>query len=292
MKFYRLLLAVLLFSACSSPAPVTFTSPTTKEAALVRMTEQLTVLYPVVKQTVTNAPISYFVDKPEANKANPLEEATQALRESPDALNKLAEITPFDPLSLGSKTDKAAQLAQLQSLLKSHPNLDLGWVWLASSQKDHAQAAASLSKAIVLNGQIGYYFRRRALMYVLLHKYPEAVRDGRKAVELYHDRTELYKELADIYAIMQDDLGYEETSNLYLNELQSTLSRIEKISNPDWWQLETARRLREELGYGYLSKALHFIERRNKPTVGCADLAKAAAYGVDEVPDLQQKYCR
>lgn len=292
MKFYRLLLAVLLFSACSSPAPVTLTSPTTKEAALVRMTEQLTVLYPVVKQTVTNAPISYFVDKPEANKANPLEEATQALRESPDALSKLAEITPFDPLSLSSKTDKAAQLAQLQSLLKTHPNLDLGWVWLASSQKDYAQAATSLSKAIELNGQVGYYFRRRAFMYVLLHKYPEAVRDGQKAVELYHNRTEAYKDLADTYAIMQDDQHYAETSDLYLAELRDSLSRIEKNSNHDFWQQESVCRLREEIGYGYLTKALHFIERRNKPAVGCIDLAKAAAYGVEEAPDLQQKYCR
>lgn len=292
MKFCRLLLAVLLFSACSSPTPVTFTSPTTKEAALVRMTEQLTALYPVVKQTVANTPIRYFVDKPEANKVDPLEEATQALRESPDALNELAETTPFDPLSIGSKTDKAAQLAQLQSLLKNHPNLDLGWVWLASSQKDYAQAVTSLSKAIELNGHVGYYFRRRALMYVLLHKYPEAARDGRKAVELYYDRTGIYKELANTYLIMQDDQHYEETSTLYLTELEVALSRIKKTSKPDWLQQETARRLREEIGYGYLSKALYFIERRNKPTIGCADLAKAAAHGVEEAPNLQRKYCR
>ncbi|UOG77032.1 hypothetical protein MTX78_10610 [Hymenobacter tibetensis] len=292
MKFCRPLLAVLLFSACSSPAPLTLTAPTTKETALVRLTEQLTILGPVLKQTLERSPIRFFVDKPKASKLDPLEEATQALRKSPDALNELAEITPFDPMAMSSQADREFQLAQLKSLLQAHPDLDFGWVWLASSQKDYVQAAASLSKAIALNDQVGFYFRRRALMYVLLHKYPEAVRDSQKAVELYHDRTKVYHELANTYLIMQDDQHYAETSDLYLAELQKSLSIIEKTSNLNGFQQESIRRLREEIGYGYLAKAMHFIERRNKPAIGCIDLAKATMYGVEEAPDLQQKYCR
>ncbi|RPD45649.1 hypothetical protein DNI29_15930 [Hymenobacter sediminis] len=281
----------LLFSACSSPSPSA--PPTTKEAALVRLTEQLTVLSPVIEQTLENSPVRriYYIDKPEVSEAQPLEEAIQMLRESPDLSNTLTETTLI-AVSAGSKPERAVRTEQLKVLLQTHPNVDLGWLCLSSLQTDYAQAAASLSKAIVLNGQVGYYYRRRAQLYSLLKNYSAAVRDYQQALKLYHDRAKVYGELADTYAMMEDDQRFAETSDLRLTELQSQLAKIEKISQRDWMQQDSIRRLREEIGYGYLSKALHFIERRNQPAVGCIDLAKAVSYGVEEAPALLKKYCR
>lgn len=246
----------------------------------------------VLAQTLAAPMVSYFVFEPATGEENPIDQATQLLSKSPDLLNKMVEVNPFDPMTISSKTDRLAQLEQLRLLLQNHPNLDLGWVWLASSQKDYAQAAASLSKAIALNDQIGYYFRQRALLYSLLEKYPAAVLDYQQALKLYHDRTKVYGELADTYAMMEDDQRFAETSDLRLTELQSQLARIEKTSQRDWMQQDSIRRLREEIGYGYLSKALHFIERRNQPAMGCIDLAKAVTYGVEEAPALLKKHCQ
>ncbi|UOQ70764.1 tetratricopeptide repeat protein [Hymenobacter cellulosilyticus] len=281
----------LLFSACSSPSPST--TPITKEAALVRITEQLAALSPVLKQTLEHSPVRrfHYVDKSEVSEAKPLEEAALTLSESPDLLNTLTETTLI-AVSTGSTPDKAIRIDQLKALLQTHPNLDLGWLWLSSLQQDYTQAEASLSKAIALNGQVGYYYRRRALLYSLLKNYSAAERDSQQALKLYHDRTKVYSELADTYAMMEDDQRFAETSDLRLAELQSQLARIEKTNQRDWMQQDSIRRLREEIGYGHLSKAMHFIERRNQPAIGCVDLAKAATYGVEEATALQKRYCR
>lgn len=223
MKSYRLMIAVLLFSTCSSP----MTTPTTKEASLVRVTEQLTLLSPITKQASANTPVHYFVDKPETSGAKALKEATHILRESPDITNNLTEET-LDWLTIGSQADKAARIIQLKSLLQTHPELDLGWLWLASSQRDYAQAVASISKAIALNGQVGFYYRRRALLYSLLHNYSSAVYDYQEALKLYNDQTKIYEELANTYAMMEDDKRFAETSDLYLVSLCNKLSKAEK----------------------------------------------------------------
>ncbi|PJJ60284.1 tetratricopeptide repeat protein [Hymenobacter chitinivorans] len=288
-----LLAAALLFTACASPAPEGLTSPTTKAAALVRFTEELEVLAPVLEPAAGMSPVAYFVSKPAAGEQNSLSAAAHLLRQSPDLLNELASLylgcfQPFGP----HKADTAAQRTKLRALLRTRPDLDLGWVWLASTQKNPAQALTALSRAIALNQQVGYYYRQRALLYVLQDNYAAAVQDCQKALPLYQDRSGVYQELADIYALQHDDQHFSQTSEVRLAGLRHALTRLQRYPQAKGFQQDSIRRLRELLGYGHLTKALYFLETRHQPTVGCADLAKAAAYGVEEAPALQRQYCR
>ena len=287
MKYFCLLTAVLLFSTCSSP----MTNPTTKEASLIRVTEQLTLLSPIIEQASASTPVHvhYFVDKPETSRAQALKEATQILRESPDLVNELTE-TSLNMLTIGSKTDKAARIDQLKSALNTHPDLDLGWLWLASSQKDYAQAVTSISKAIALNDQVGFYYRRRALLHSLLHNYSSAVRDYQEALKLYADQTKIYEELTNSYAMMGDDQLFIETSDLYLISLRNKLSQVEK-SRYAMGQ-ESIKILREQIGYGHLNKAMYLISKQSNSPIICIDLAKAISYDVNDAISLQKKYCK
>jgi tetratricopeptide (TPR) repeat protein len=293
MKLFCLLFAALLFSTCSSPPPLVLTKPTSKEAALVRLDEELAVLSPILLTQVSGGPhVSYFVFEPAANKTNHLAQATQRIRKAPDALNDLlADIHPFNPKPFG-KFDTTAQRAQLKALLDTYPDLDMGWVWLASTQQDHLQAVSYLNKAIALNTQVGYYYRQRAFLYVALKNYSAAESDYHRALKLYHEHSDVYEDLANMYAEMQDDRLYAQTCDLRLSEMQKHLARVEKFGQSKEGRPDSLYQLRELIGYGHLTKALHFIERRNNPAIGCIDLAKAVSYDVEEASDLQKKYCK
>ncbi|MBO3269583.1 hypothetical protein [Hymenobacter defluvii] len=292
MRLYHLLFFVVFLSACSSPTPLTLIDPTTKAAALVRVTDELTVLAPIITQESSPFNTVYYVaddNKRAATSQERLQEATELLEESPDLINKMVE--DFSPNMLSSKKAKLKKKTQLQSWLQTHPNLDLGWAWLAGLQEDQDQAITSLSKAIALNGQVGYYYSQRALRYFLQGNYSAAIDDDKKALTLYHNRSAVYKELADTYAMMQDDNHFTETSDLRIAEMRQALNGLRKSTSHELERIDSLR-LREEIGYAYLTKALYFIENRKQPALGCKDLSKAIAYNVAEAAELQRKHCR
>lgn len=294
MKSCFLLGLALLLLACSSPPALT--PPTTKATALVRLTEELAILTPLVVADSASRPRRYYTFTPApADSAFSPAVAAQLLREAPDALNQLAE-TPFISSLITSRAQKAALAARLQALLQRQPGLDLGWVWLAALQTDSTQAVAALSRAIALNGQVGAYYRQRASCYQLQGNYQAAAQDFRRALPRYANRWQVYQDLADTYILLHDDQQYSATWNLRQAGMRQALRRLEQRTGPalmqDIMHQDSVRRLREEIAYGYLAKALYFIEQRHQPAMGCPDLARAAAAGVEEAPALQRQYCR
>ncbi|HET9505903.1 MAG TPA: hypothetical protein VFO93_20320 [Hymenobacter sp.] len=290
MKHY-LPLSWLLLAGCAK-APV-LTPPTTQATALIRLTEEFTILAPLVKaESASYPPRRYFVLPPApatASEIYSLAEAQKLLRESPDLLNQIAEIPFFSPLASGQQ--RALSANRLQVLLHKRPDLDLGWLWLAALQKDSAQALASVSRALALNGQVGTYYRRRASLYSAQGNYLAAARDLRRALPLYRLRWQVYSELADTYMLLRDDQQYATIWNQRQTEMLQALRHLKRRAGHDIFSQDSVRRLQEDIAYGYLFKALYFIEQRHLPALGCPDLAQAAAAGVAEAPALQRQYC-
>jgi tetratricopeptide (TPR) repeat protein len=258
----------------------------------VRLSEELAILTPLVKADSMSQPLRrYYTFSPApTNKPFSLTDARQLLRESPDILNQTAEL-PFLS-SLTSKTQQAARINRLRTLLHNQPNLDLGWLWLAAAQKDSSQQAiASLSRALALNQQVGTYYRQRAKCYQQQGQYLAAAQDLRHALPLYHTRWEVYLELANTYAQLHNDQQYSAIWDQRQAEMSQALRSLEHRAGPDIFLQDSVRRLREEIAYGYLAKTLYFIEQRHLPALGCPALAQAAAAGVAEAPELQQQYC-
>lgn len=290
MKTYLLLALALLPLGCAK-VPV-LTTAATPSAALVRLNEELAILAPLVAADSASQPLRrYYTFSPApADKPFSLPDAKQLLREAPDILNQTAEL-PFLS-SLTSKPQQAAQINRLRALLHSQPNLDLGWLWLAAAQKDSVQQAiASLSRALALNQQVGTYYRQRAKCYQQQGQYLAAAQDLRRALPLYHTRWQVYLELADTYAQLHNDQQYTAIWDQRQAEMSQALRSLEHRTKPDIFSQDSARRLREEIAYGYLAKALYFIDQRHQPALGCSVLAQAAAAGVAEAPELQRQYC-
>jgi tetratricopeptide (TPR) repeat protein len=292
MKCYLLLALALLLLGCDKAPPLT--PPTTQAAALVRLSEELAILAPLVAaDSDSQPPRRYYVLPPaQAASSTPtysLAEAQQLLRASPDMLNQVADL-PFLG-SLTSPRQKAAWLKRLQTLLGKQPELDLGWLWLAALQKDSPQAVTSLSKALALNRQVGAYYRRRASLYQARGNYPAAAHDLRRALPLYHQRWQVQGELANLYMLLRDDRQYTASWNQRQAEMSQALRRLGRRAGHDIFLQDSVRRLHDEIAYGYLAKALYFIEQRHQPALGCPALAQATAAGVAEAPALQRQYC-
>lgn len=292
MKLSPLLALALLLPGCGR-APA-LTPPITQAAALVRLGEELAILAPLVTADSATQPLRRYYTFPPApaDSAGPtysLAEAKQLLHDAPDVLNQVADTPFFGPIT--TPQQRAARQARLQALLAKQPALDLGWAWLAALQKDPAPAIAYLSKALALNNQVGTYYLRRAGLYQQQGDYRAAARDLRRALPLCHPRWRVYGELANVYLLLHDDQQYTATWGQRQTEMRQALGHLERRPSHDLFWQDSVRRLRDEIAYGYLAKALYFIERRHQPALGCPDLARAAAAGATEALALQRQYC-